>query len=227
MRRQIPSPRTALGWRSGSRLALLLSFAVLAPACSSETTSVPRSAEADARPGVSSDAARLKFEDAAGGVLLKLKPNDGGYRFTDGADANLGEAKVEDDRVKLKDAADIEIRKVKRKERGAEIENAAGGRLFRIKEGDAGEWKLVDASDSTLVKCKLKQNGYEVRDSSGRTLAKVKTREGRLAFETEAGERLSVLKGTTDARAGMWLAAEPLTLLERAALVVYFREVHR
>jgi len=31
----------------------------------------------------------------------------------------------------------------------------------------------------------------------------------------------------TDARAGMWLAAEPLSVPERAALVVYFLEVDR
>jgi hypothetical protein len=215
----------------GVELGLAALVALSALACSSESAPPQPPAQAvsakAAAPAAASagDEPRLKFEDASGKELLKLKAREGGYRIHDGADASLGEVKVQADRVKLKDASDVEIRKVKRKERGAEIEDAAGTRLYRIKEGDPGEWKLTDARDATLVKCKPKETGYEVRDAAGRTLAKVKVREGRLAFETEGGERLHVLKGTTDARAGMWLAAEPLTLLERAALVVYFSDV--
>lgn len=171
---------------------------------------------------------RMRYEDASGKTLLKLKPKESGYRLLDGADKVVGEVKVAEDRVKLKDASDVEIRKVKRKPDGAvEMEDAAGQRVYKIKPGEAGEWKIVSAADVTIVKCKPRENGFEVRDGAGKTLAKVKEREGRLAFETEAGEKRAVLKGTTDARAGMWLAAEPLTLAERAALVVYFREVHK
>jgi hypothetical protein len=170
---------------------------------------------------------RLRYEDASGKTLLKVKPKESGYRLLDGADKVLGELKVAEDRVKLKDANDVEIRKVKRKPEGLEIEDATGGRVYRVKPGEAGDWKIVNAADVTIVKCKQKENGYEVRDAAGKTLAKVKERDGKLAFETEAGVKTAVLKGTTDARAGMWLAAEPLTLAERAALVIYFREIHK
>jgi hypothetical protein len=172
---------------------------------------------------------RLRYEDASGRTLLKIKARDGGrFRLLDGADRVIGEVKVAEGRVKLKDAADVEIRKIKRKPDGAiEIEDAGGQRLYRLKAGDAGEWKIVTAGDVTVVKCEPKENGYEVRDAAGRTLARVKERDGRLAFESETGDRRAVLKGTSDARHGMWLAAEPLTLGERAALVLYFREIQK
>lgn len=184
------------------------------------------SASAAPPPAAATDE-RLRYEDAAGRTLLKIKRKESAYRLVQGEDTPLGEIKVQDDRVKLKDAADIEIRKIKQKPDGAEMEDATGHRLYRIKPGDAGDWKIVGPGDDTLVKCKAKDNGYEVRNASGSTLAKVKVRDGRLVFETEAGQRIAVLKGITDARAGMWMAAEPLTLAERAALVVYFTEVQR
>jgi hypothetical protein len=171
---------------------------------------------------------RMRYEDASGNTLLKLKPKESGYRLLDGADKVVGEVKVAQDRVKLKDANDVEIRKVKRKSDGAvEIEDAAGQPVYKIKRGEAGGWKIVSATDVTIVQCQPNENGFEMRDGAGKTLAKVKEREGHLAYETETGEKRAELKGTTDARAGMWMAAEPLTLAERAALVVYFREVHK
>ena len=53
----------------------------------------------------------------------------------------------------------------------------------------------------------------------------MKVRDGKLAVETEAGVRLLDVKGTTDARAGQWLALERFSLLERAALYAYFARV--
>jgi hypothetical protein len=172
---------------------------------------------------------RMRWKDAGERILLEIgAKSEGEYRIYDPDDAPLGEIRVQEDRVKLKDAQDVEVRKVKRKQDGgAEIEDAAGERLFRIELDPDGTYKLRDAADVTLVKAKPKDDGYEVRDAAGATLAKVKVRVGKLSFETEAGQDLGELKGVTDARAGMWLAAEPLSLPERAALVVYFLEVER
>ena len=186
-------------------------------------------ATADATdPGASGRAApHLLWNAADGTTLLDLKPGPKGYKVFDGSGALVAKLRVKDDRVKIKGPDDTEQAKLKLKSEGAELEDAAGRRLYRIKPDAGGHWKLRDADGQTLAKFKLKADGFEVRDSAGETLAKVKSREERLAFETEAGERLSVLKGTSDARAGMWLALERLPLAQRAALLVFFLEVYR
>ena len=66
-----------------------------------------------------------------------------------------------------------------------------------------------DEGVRTAVAWALEADGFEVRNPSGDTIAKVKVREGRLAFETESGDRLAVAKGVTDARAGTHVAEVP------------------
>ncbi len=173
------------------------------------------------------EAAKLQYKDAAGKVLLKLKPKEDGYKLYDGQDQVLGKLKVMDDRVKLKDAQDVERWKVKRKDYGAEVEDAAGQRLFKVKQDGDGDLKLVDASDTLLAKARKKDGGaFELRDPAGATLAKVKPRDGQVVFETEQGERRAELEGVTNARAAQWLALERFSLAERAALLVFFLKVN-
>lgn len=169
---------------------------------------------------------KIVYEKADGTVICELKPRDDGYTIHDGQDHKIGTVRVAGDRVKLKDENDVELWKVKRKESGdAEVEDGNGQQLYKAKRDDDGVWKLKDPAGTSLFKMKPKPDGFEVRNPAGDTVAKVKTRDGRLAFETESGERLAVAKGITDAHAGMWLAVDTLTPRERAALVVYFLRV--
>ena len=92
-------------------------------------------------------------------------------------------------------------------------------------DDDDGSLRLRDAADQTLLRLRLKDDGYEVRDAAGATLAKARTRDGQVNFKTEEGADIGRLDGIESARAAMWLAAEPLTLEERAALVVYYLEI--
>jgi archaeosine-15-forming tRNA-guanine transglycosylase len=170
----------------------------------------------------------LRYKDAAGKTLISLRATDKGFRLSDAADQAMGSVKVAEDRVKLKDASDVETRKVKKKPNGAEIEDAAGARLYRLRVERDGAWALVDgAKDALLLTVRAKEGGFEMRKADGHTMAKAKPRDGQVVFETEAGQRLAVLEGTTDARVAVWMAAEPLSLAERAALVAYFQEVQR
>lgn len=177
--------------------------------------------------GAQGEAGRLQYKDAAGNVLLNLRPKDEGFKLQDGLDQALGSLKVSNDRVKLRDARDVERWKVKRKDYGAEVEDAAGARLFKVKQNDDGDLKLIDATDTLIAKSRKKDDGsYELRDPAGVTIAKVKPRDGKVVFETEQGERQAQLEGVTDARAAQWLALERFALAERAALTVFFLKVN-
>jgi hypothetical protein len=215
------TPRRSLGMHRILIATLLLAGTACSQANESGAAAPPPST---ARPAVGAD---LRYKSASGEVLLRLEPRDGGFKLEDGTGRLLGKVKVSEDRVKLKDAADVETAKVKRKPDGAEIEDASGQRLFRIQSKGDGDWKLEDGSGVLVARCKSKENGFEVRKADGSTLAKVKVREGKLVFDAEDGTRLASLDGTTDPRAGMWLAVDALPLPQRGALFVFFQGVWR
>lgn len=212
------------------RVALVFAVAFWMTACTQDTrTSMPERPAPPVPVATTTQATaagdELRYQDAAGRTLLTMRPQADGYKFYDAGEQVFGEVKVQADRVKLKDSQGIERFKIKRKDYGAEIEDANGQRLFKIKGSSGGEWKVEDAADITLFKCKPKETGYEVRDASGATVAKVKAREGKLVFETEAGERIAELKGGASAQAGLWLAIARFSLPERGALCAYFTRV--
>jgi hypothetical protein len=207
-------------------IAVLLSAAAMActreahaPAAGVEPTPAPRAAATE-------EGARFEIEDKAGARAFLIKSKPDGFKAYDAADQELGKAKVESDRVKVKDSGDHEVLKIKRKERGVEIEDGAGQRLFRILP-DGTDWKMEDAGGTVVLKLKAKENGYEARDAAGATLAKIKARDGKVVFETESGDRLGQVKGTTAALPAAWLALDRFKPLERAGLFAYFTSVHK
>jgi hypothetical protein len=202
-------------------------LAALALSCASEAPAPDGAAPPETPAAATASEVKLRWKLPDGTVQLELTKDGDRYSVKDGADALVGKVRVKADRVTFKDASDVETRKIKQKDDGAEIETASGERLYRIRNDDDGSLRIKSAEDETLVKLVLKDDGYEVRGAQGATLAKVKTRDGQVNFKTEAGEDLGRLDGTEDARAAMWLAAEPLTLEERAALVVYYLEIAR
>jgi hypothetical protein len=211
------------------RWALLFGLAVTACGGSAPDAAVPLAVPpAESAPNDESPTDKIRWRDASNGLLLELKPRDGGYTLADGADVKIGSIKVEADRVKLEDAEGVELAKVKMKEDGGvELEDASGNRLYRIKLDPDGSFRVRNASDETVYKAKLKDDGYEVRDASGATLAKAKARDGKVNFKTEEGESLGELKGTENARAAMWLALDGLPPRQRAAIVAFFLAVYQ
>jgi hypothetical protein len=212
----------------GLRFVVLIAVVFPLAACTPEAhaPATPREAESAVATAAAADPGKVKLEDATGALKMTIKPKDDGFKAYDPQDREIGKAKVEADRVKLKDAQDREILKIKRKDVGIEIEDGAGQRLYRLKP-DGADWKLDDAAGNLVMKLKAKDNGYEARDAKGVTLAKVKVREGKVVFETEAGDRLGQLDGAREPLPAAWLALERFTPLERMALYAYFMRVHK
>jgi hypothetical protein len=176
-------------------------------------------------------AGKISLLDPSGQTLLKLKPKGPDYKIYDGADKVLGKIKVktgaEANKVTLKSPDGTILWKVKPKDYGASIKDGSDQKIYKVKRGDEGKWKLKNAAGETLFKLKPKDYGFKVRDAGGATVAKVKVKGGKLSFKSESGDRLYTLKGTADARAGMWFALDKLSLPERATLCVFFLTIYR
>jgi hypothetical protein len=169
----------------------------------------------------------LRFSTAAGQAVVTLTTAGDTVEVRDAKNELVARIKVEADRVKLRDAKGTERWKIKRKDYGAEIEDGGGQRLFRIRGSAKTEWKLEDAGKTVLARVKIKDGGFEVRDAKGATIAKVKPRDGRVAFESEAGARLYDLRGSADASAALWLSLDRFSPAERAAIWAFFARVGR
>jgi hypothetical protein len=169
----------------------------------------------------------VQLSDAAGKVLVRVESQPPTFQLRDGAGGALGEVKVDGDRVKLRDPGGAERWKIKRKDYGAEIENAAGDRLYRIVKRPDG-WRVEDAKKAVVARIKPRESGATViRDDKDVTLARVKPGDGGLVVEGDGGKRVGKIAGTTDARAGGWLALERFSPAERAALWAYFTSIDK
>ena len=83
--------------------------------------------EADlAQPEARASNGKLRFKNAAGELLVELKPKEGGYKLYDAGGRVVGKARLKNDRVTFRDSDDREIWKLKKKANGLEIEDPEG-----------------------------------------------------------------------------------------------------
>ncbi len=167
----------------------------------------------------------IRYANADGKVMLRLKAKDGGFKVLGpSGDAELGRIKAKEDRVKVKDPKDAEVLKIKKKESGCEIEDAAGTRLYRIKPKDGG-WRMEDGAKNLVARVKAKDGGFEVLSNRDTLLATVRADAGRVVLRGPNGKTIGELTGTTHAAAAAWFALDSLTPLQRAALYAYFVKI--
>lgn len=203
-----------------------MSLLLLLGGCHANRPAPPPRAHPPAPAAGSRAQARWAYKTASGAELFKIKlKSPDKFKLERGDGSQMATLKVESDRVKVKDAAGHDLFKIKRKSNGAEVEDGSGNRLYRIKNR-AGGFKVEDARGHEVFKIKARSGGYEIRRPNGSVVVKVKARDGKVEFKSESGQRLYELKGVTDPRAALWMAAEPINAAARAGLVVFYLEVH-
>jgi len=147
----------------------------------------------------------LTVVDANGQCKVTAPSGDGTLKYGDG-------------KVTISDTKGQIVGIVKRDGEAYKLENATGAKVVKLSRKDGG-FRLKDPAGNTLLKIKPRANGFKIDDGAGKGVAKGKIKGNVLVLESEKGERLFEISGTTAIITGIVLAKQ-LSALQQAALMI-------
>ena len=209
-----PSPRIILPMtRSRSRFWMGLVASSIIVSCLEPSTSPPPTVQPTPPSG------SLALYDRTGQVVVRFEPMDGGaYRLMDARNTKIGKIKIESDRVKAKDVHGTPRAKVEKKEQGFKVYDGSDRVLFKAKiKGD--DRLVLQRDDGTPVG---ELDGLHGTFGDLRVDA---APEGDRVVLRAAGQPLQYAAGLP-ANAAMILAVPGLDPYQRAAMMIFLREVY-